>query len=129
MLTINHNEYAALASKSMNKSASVLDEVIERLSSGSRINSAKDDAAGQATANRMTANVNADSAVSRGLNDAISYAQTAEGSLGTVSDMLIRAKSLAIQAANGTLSDADRASVNTEYLSLIHISEPTRQVR
>ncbi|MDU6434592.1 MAG: flagellin [Pantoea sp.] len=129
MLTINHNEYAALASKSMNKSASVLDEVIERLSSGSRINSAKDDAAGQATANRMTANVNADSAVSRGLNDAISYAQTAEGSLGTVSDMLIRAKSLAIQAANGTLSDADRASVNTEYQQILagitDISEQT----
>jgi len=129
MLTINHNEFAALTNKSMQNSSSVLGQVIERLSSGSRINSAKDDAAGQAIANRMTANVNADSVVSRGLSDAISYAQTAEGSLGSVSDLLIRAKSLAIQAANGTLSDADRASVNTEYQQILagitDISEQT----
>jgi len=129
MLTINHNEFAALTGKSMSNSSSVLGQVIERLSSGSRINSAKDDAAGQAIANRMTANVKADGVVSRGLNDAMSYAQTAEGSLGTVSDMLIRAKSLAIQAANGTLSDADRASVNTEYQQILagitDISEQT----
>lgn len=129
MLTINYNDSAALTNKSMKNSSSVLGEVIERLSSGLRINSAKDDAAGQAISNRMTANVNADSVVSRGLSDAISYAQTAEGSLGTVSDLLIRAKSLAIQAANGTLSDADRASVNQEYQQILagitDISEQT----
>ncbi|WP_446728558.1 flagellin N-terminal helical domain-containing protein, partial [Pantoea septica] len=72
----------------MNNSSSVLEQVIERLSSGSRINSAKDDAAGQAIANRMTVNVKADSVVSRGLNDAISLAQTAESSLSTVSERL-----------------------------------------
>lgn len=129
MLTINHNKFAALTSNSMNNSSSVLEQVIERLSSGSRINSAKDDAAGQAIANRMTANVKADSVVSRGLNDAISLAQTAESSLSTVSERLIRAKSLAIQAANGTLSDADRASVNNEYQQILagitDISEQT----
>ncbi|MGE1563920.1 flagellin [Pantoea septica] len=129
MLTINHNKLAALTSNSMNNSSSVLEQVIERLSSGSRINSAKDDAAGQAIANRMTANAKADSVVSRGLNDAISLAQTAESSLSTVSERLIRAKSLAIQAANGTLSDADRASVNNEYQQILagiaDISEQT----
>lgn len=119
MLTINHNEFAALTNTSMKKSTSVLGQVIERLSSGSRINSAKDDAAGQAIGNRMTANIKADSVVSRGLSDAISYAQTAEGSLGTVTDLLIRAKSLSIQAATGTLTDADRASVNAEYQQIL----------
>ncbi|MEZ3498606.1 flagellin [Pantoea sp. KPR_PJ] len=129
MLSINTNHSAALAKQAMNNSASVLGEVIERLSSGSRINSAKEDAAGQAISNRMTANINADSVVSRGLSDAISYAQTAEGSLATVSDLLIQAKTLSVQAANGTLSDADRASVNQAYQQILagirDISEQT----
>jgi len=84
-----------------------------------RINSAKDDAAGQAIANRMTANIGADSVVARGLNDAISYAQTAGGGLGSIADLLIRAKTLSIQAATGTLSDADRQSINGEYQQIL----------
>lgn len=119
MLTINHNQTAALSNKGRLSTGSVLERTIERLSSGLRINSAKDDAAGQAISNRMTANINADSAVARGLNDAISYSQTAEGSLSTIGDLLIRAKTLSIQAANGTLSDADRISVNTEYQQIL----------
>lgn len=119
MLTINHNDAAAVSNKNSLNTTSVLSKTIERLSSGMRINNAKDDAAGQAIANRMTASINADSAVARGLNDAISYAQTAESSLGSVSDLLIRAKSLSIQAANGTLSSADRISINGEYQQIL----------
>lgn len=119
MLTINHNDAAAVLNKNSLNTTSVLSKTIERLSSGMRINSAKDDAAGQAIANRMTANINADSAVARGLDDAISYAQTAESSLGSVSNLLIRAKSLSIQAATGTLSTADRISVNGEYQQIL----------
>jgi len=129
MLAINHNEIAGLSLKSRNINSSMLSQTIERLSSGLRINSAKDDAAGQAIANRMFANINADSAISRGLDDAISLAQTAEGSLSDIGTMLIRAKSLAIQAANGTLSPSDRDSINAEYQQILanitQVSEQT----
>lgn len=129
MLAINHNEIAGLSLKSRNANSTLLAQTIERLSSGLRINSAKDDAAGQAIGNRMFANINADKAISRGLDDAISLAQTAEGSLSDVSAMLIKAKSLAIQAANGTLSQSDRDSINQEYQQILgtitQISEQT----
>ncbi len=129
MLAINHNEIAGLSLKSRNTNSTLLAQTIERLSSGLRINSAKDDAAGQAIGNRMFANINADKAISRGLDDAISLAQTAEGSLSDVSAMLIKAKSLAIQAANGTLSQSDRDSINQEYQQILgtitQISEQT----
>ncbi len=119
MLTINHNETAAFTNTMRYSTESVLGRTIERLSSGMRINSARDDAAGQAIANRMTANIGADSVVARGLNDAISYAQTAGGGLGSIADLLIRAKTLSIQAATGTLSDADRQSINGEYQQIL----------
>ena len=119
MLTINHNETAALSNKTRKTNSSELAKSIERLSSGLRINGAKDDSAGQAIANRMTANINADSVVARGLDDAISYSQTAEGSLSQVSQLLIRAKSLAIQAANGTMSESDRQSIDNEYQQIL----------
>ncbi|KAA5939465.1 flagellin [Pantoea sp. Bo_2] len=119
MLTINHNETAAITNKLRYGTDSVLGRTVERLSSGMRINSAKDDAAGQAIANRMTANVNADAVVARGLNDAISYSQTASGGLGTIVDLLIQARTLSVQAANGTLSDADRQSVNSQYQQIL----------
>ncbi|MEB6225182.1 flagellin [Pantoea anthophila] len=119
MLTINHNETAAIANKTRYGTDSVLGRTVERLSSGMRINSAKDDAAGQAIANRMTANVNADAVVARGLNDAISYSQTAGGGLDTIANLLIQARTLSVQAANGTLSDADRQSVNAQYQQIL----------
>jgi len=129
MLAINHNEIAGLSLKSRNTNSTLLSQTIERLSSGLRINSAKDDAAGQAIANRMTANINADGVISRGLDDAISLAQTAEGSLSDIGAMLIRAKSLAIQAATGTLSQSDRNSINQEYQQILgtitQVSEQT----
>ena len=119
MLTIFNNETALAMGNTRTANRSQLAQSIERLSSGLRINGAHDDAAGQAIANRMQANVNADSAVGRGLNDAISYAQTAESALGNISDMLIKAKSLAVRAANGTMSVSDRQSYNTEYQQLL----------
>ncbi|WP_147197616.1 flagellin [Pantoea sp. CCBC3-3-1] len=119
MLSVNHNETVASANKSRTANMSLLAQSIERLSSGQRINGAKDDAAGQAIANRMQSNINADSTVTRGLNDAISYAQTAEGSLSVVSDMLIRAKSIAVHAANGTMSVSDRQSLDGEYQQIL----------
>lgn len=129
MLAINHNEIAGLSLKSRKSNDSMLAQAIERLSSGLRINGAKDDAAGQSIANRMLSSINADGVISRGMDDAISLAQTAEGALNEVSDMLIRAKTLAIQAATGTLSDADRISINNEYQNILagitHIAETT----
>jgi len=119
MLTINYNETAAMTNKTRYATDSVLGRTIERLSSGMRINSARDDAAGQAIANRMTANVNADAVVARGLNDAISYSQTAGGGLSSIVDMLIQARTLSVQAATGTLSDADRQSVNGQYQQIL----------
>ncbi|WP_414146841.1 flagellin [Erwinia sp. BNK-24-b] len=120
MLTVNNNDTALKTGNARSANTSLLAQSIERLSSGLRINGASDDAAGMSIANRMQANINADSAVTRGLNDAISYAQTAESALGNISDMLIKAKSLAVRAANGTMSVSDRQSLDTEYQQLMN---------
>lgn len=129
MQAINYNQLSSNNLRVRTTTASVLQESIERLSSGLRINSAKDDAAGLAIANRMRSNINADAAISRGLDDAISMAQTAESSLATVGELLIRAKSLAIQSANDTLVESDRISLNSEYQNILkniqQISEGT----
>jgi len=119
MLAINNNEIAGLSLKYRKSNESMLSQAVERLSSGLRINGAKDDAAGQAIVNRMQSNLNADSVISRGMDDAISLAQTAESALGEIGDMLIRAKSLAVQAATGTLSESDRISINNEYQQIL----------
>ncbi|NCF03902.1 flagellin [Kosakonia sp. MH5] len=129
MQTINYNEMVGLNLSTRQKTASALQESIARLSSGLRINGAKDDAAGQAIVNRMRANVNSDTVISRGLDDAMSMAQTAEDSLGTVGELLIRAKSLAIQSGNSTLSVSDRESLHAEYQEILeniqYLSENT----
>ncbi|WP_312685912.1 flagellin [Kosakonia sp.] len=119
MPSINYDNMTGLNLTLRAATASTLEESIQRLSSGLRINSAKDDAAGQAIANRMRANVNADTVVSRGLDDAISMAQTADGGLNTISELLIRAKSLAIQSGNSTLSASDHQSIDNEYQSIL----------
>lgn len=119
MQSINYNGIAGLSLKARPGTSSILQQSIERLASGLRINGAKDDAAGLAIANRMGANINADSVVSRGLDDAISLAQTAESSLGSISSMLIRAKGLAIQSVNDSLSESDRASIQNEFASIL----------
>ena len=91
---------------------------MERLSSGKRINSAKDDAAGLAIASSMTSSIRGLSAAIRNANDGISLAQTAEAALGEVSNMLQRIRELAVQAANGTYQSSDRANLQTEVAAL-----------
>ncbi|WP_340313826.1 flagellin N-terminal helical domain-containing protein [Rhizorhabdus argentea] len=91
---------------------------MERLSSGKRINSAKDDAAGLAIASSMTASVRGMSVAIRNANDGISLAQTAEGALGEVTNMLQRVRELAVQASNGTYQSSDRDNLQTEVAAL-----------
>jgi flagellin len=123
--TVNTNIVSLNAQRSLNSSQSSLATSMQRLSSGLRVNSAKDDAAGSAIAARMTAQVRGMNAAVRNANDAISLNQTAEGALGKVSDMLQRMRELAVQSANGTNSAADRTSLNAEYLQLASESSRT----
>ncbi|MBU9858338.1 flagellin [Rahnella bonaserana] len=114
---INTNTLSLMTQNNMNKSQSALSTAIERLSSGLRINSAKDDAAGQAIANRFTSNINGLTQASRNANDGISVAQTTEGSLSEINNNLQRIRELSVQAANGTNSDSDLASIQDEITS------------
>ncbi len=111
---INTNSLSLVAQNNLNKSQSSLGTAIERLSSGLRINSAKDDAAGQAISNRFTANITGLTQASRNANDGISLAQTTEGALNEVNDNLQNIRRLSVQAANGTNSDSDRQSIQDE---------------
>ena len=111
---INTNSLSLLTQNNLNKSQSSLSSAIERLSSGLRINSAKDDAAGQAIANRFTANIKGLTQASRNANDGISVAQTTEGALSEINNNLQRVRELAVQASNGTNSTSDLASLQDE---------------
>lgn len=111
---INTNSLSLLTQNNLNKSQSSLSSAIERLSSGLRINSAKDDAAGQAIANRFTANIKGLTQASRNANDGISIAQTTEGSLSEINNNLQRVRELSVQATNGTNSDSDLKSIQAE---------------
>jgi flagellin len=91
---------------------------VQRLSSGLRVNSAKDDAAGLAIAERMGAQARGMNVAIRNANDAISMSQTGEGALGKVGDLFQRMRELAVQSANGTNSESDRASLNDEFVQL-----------
>ncbi|MDH2898540.1 flagellin (plasmid) [Rahnella variigena] len=114
---INTNTLSLMTQNNLNKSQSALSTAIERLSSGLRINSAKDDAAGQAIANRFTSNINGLTQASRNANDGISVAQTTEGSLSEINNNLQRVRELSVQAANGTNSDSDLKSIQDEITS------------
>ncbi len=111
---INTNSLSLLTQNNLNKSQSSLSSAIERLSSGLRINSAKDDAAGQAIANRFTSNIKGLTQASRNANDGISVAQTTEGALSEINNNLQRVRELAVQATNGTNSDSDLNSIQDE---------------
>jgi flagellin len=111
---INTNYLSLVAQNNLNKSQSSLGSAIERLSSGLRINSAKDDAAGQAIANRFTANVNGLTQAARNANDGISIAQTTEGALNEINTNLQRVRQLTNQAVNGTNSSSDLKSIQDE---------------
>lgn len=114
MAVINTNLLSLTTQNNLNKSQSALGTAIERLSSGLRINSAKDDAAGQAISNRFTANIKGLTQASRNANDGISIAQTAEGSLNEINNNLQRIRELAVQAQNGTNSASDIDSIQSE---------------
>ncbi|MDD3352508.1 flagellin [Zoogloea sp.] len=111
---INTNVASLNAQRNLTSSQTGLANSLQRLSSGLRINSAKDDAAGLAISDRMTAQINGLNQAARNANDGISLAQTAEGGLGTATDILQRMRTLAVQSANGTNSASDRASLQAE---------------
>ena len=111
---INTNILSLQTQSNLNTSQSSLNTAIQRLSSGLRINSAKDDAAGQAIANRFTANIKGLTQASRNANDGISIAQTTEGALSEVNNNLQRIRELSVEAANGTNSGSDLKSIQDE---------------
>ncbi len=127
---INTNYSSLLAQNNLTRSQGTLNSAIERLSSGLRINSAKDDAAGQAIANRFTANIKGLSQASRNANDGISIAQTSEGALNEINSNLQRVRELAVQAQNDSNSESDRASIQNEVKQRLdeidRISEQTQ---
>lgn len=114
MLTLNTNILALKAQQHVGFTQTRLSQAIERLSSGKRINSARDDPAGQAIANRMTAQVRGLTQGSRNTNDGISMAQTAQGALDEINENIHRIRVLTVQAANGSNQDKDRASIQDE---------------
>jgi flagellin len=114
MSVINTNITALIGQTNLQKSQSSLQTSMERLSSGLRINSAKDDAAGQAIANKMTAQITGMNQASRNANDGISLVQTMEGGLNQINDNLQRIRELAVQGANDTNTADDRAAIQTE---------------
>ena len=118
MPVINTNMKALDAQESMRSSGLAMSQAMERLSTGKKINSAKDDAAGLAISNRMTSQIRGLAKAIQNSNDAISMAQTAEGAYGNVSDVLQRMRELTVQAATGTSSDADRANIQLEVKQL-----------
>ncbi len=118
MLSVNTNMYALNAQRNIGTTQASLGTAMQRLSSGLRVNSAKDDAAGMAISDRMTAQIRGMNVGMRNANDAISLAATAEGSLGKVTDSLQRMRELAVQSANVTNSDDDRTNLDAEYQQL-----------
>ena len=114
MATIYTNLLSANVLKNQAKDAPSLSQTIARLSSGLRINSAKDDAAGQAIANRFTSNINGLSVAARNANDGISLAQTAEGALSEINNNLQRVRDLTVQAQNSSNSASDIDSIQSE---------------
>jgi len=119
MTVINTNISAVAAQNSLRKTGLNQTNAMERLSSGIRINSAKDDAAGLAISTRMTANIRGISASIRNANDGISLTQTAEGSLSSIGDNLQRIRELAVQSANSTNNATDRAALHAEAIQLV----------
>ena len=116
---INTNTASLNSQRNLSSSQSSLTTSLQRLSSGLRINSAKDDAAGLAISERMTSQIRGNDQAARNANDGISLAQTAEGDLAQIGTNLQRIRELAVQAANGSNSASDRASLNNEASSLI----------
>jgi len=117
-LTVNTNVGSLNAQRNLSQSQGALSKSMQRLSSGLRINSAKDDAAGLAISDRMTAQIRGLNQAVRNANDGISLAQTAEGALSETTNILQRMRELAVQSANGTNTTADRSSLDAEFTQL-----------
>ena len=117
-MTINTNVVSLNAQRNLSNSKVSLATSMERLSSGLRVNSARDDAAGLAIADRMNAQIRGINVAIRNANDGISLGQTAEGALATITDALQRMRELAIQSQNGTNSASDRTNLDAEYQQL-----------
>jgi len=118
MTVINTNVKSLIAQQALTVNNRGLSKAMEQLSTGKRINSAADDAAGLAISNKMTAQVRGLNQAVRNANDAISMVQTAEGALNEVTNMLQRMRELAVQAANDTYSTADREAIQAEFVQL-----------
>ena len=125
--TINTNLASLTAQRALNATQGSLNTSMQRLSSGLRVNSAKDDAAGIAIADRMQTQVRGMNVAMRNANDAISLLQTAEGLVGQVNGILQRMRELAVQAANATNNTGDRSNLNSEYQQLAN--EVNRMLR
>jgi len=117
-LSVNTNVASLNGQRNLNKSTDMLQTSMQRLSSGLRINSAKDDAAGLQISNRLTSQINGLNVAVRNANDGISMAQTAEGALQESTNILHRMRDLALQSANGTYSNSDRAAIQEEVSQL-----------
>jgi flagellin len=117
-MTINTNVQSLNAQRNLGTSQASLSTSMQRLSSGLRVNSAKDDAAGLAIADRMNSQVRGMNVAVRNANDAISMSQTAEGAIGNVGEMMQRMRELSVQSANVTNGTADRANLNAEFQQL-----------
>lgn len=117
-LTVNTNIASLNTQRNLNTSSKALDISLQRLSTGSRINSAKDDAAGLQIANRLTSQINGLNVAVKNSNDGISMAQTAEGALQQSTNILQRMRDLSLQAANGSNSDSERQALNSEVTEL-----------
>jgi len=119
MIGVNTNTTSLMAQRHLNSTNKSLQGNIEKLSSGFRINSAADDAAGLAVSEEMKSDIRSLGQASRNANDAISMVQTAEGSLGQVHDILGRMRELSVQANSDGINDEQRAHVNTEFQALV----------
>ena len=115
---VNTNVSSLNAQKNLTNATNALNTTYKRLSSGLRINSAKDDAAGLQISDRLTAHINGFNQGNRNASDGIALAQTAEGAMDEISNMMQRMRTLAVQAANGTLTSTDRKAINTEFKEL-----------
>ena len=124
---INTNISSLNSQRHLNNTQSALNRSLERLSSGLRINSAKDDAAGLAISDRMTTQINGMNVATRNANDGISLAQTGEGSLQQITNNLQRMRELAVQSRNGTNTADDRASLNAEFQQLMEENDRLAQ--
>jgi flagellin len=118
MTVINTNVAASITANALTKNERAMSQAMERLSTGQRINSAGDDAAGLAISSRMTSQINGLNMAVRNANDAISMVQTAEGAIGEIVNMLQRMRELAVQATTGTMNSTDKAAADVEFEAL-----------